>query len=206
MAESGAKKLSGLDSLKLELVVTAMALVLAMSASMGLTVAWIHGRAAGETRLKAAAAFARGAALSLSDHADWGGYPWPDMESAAQAAGLELTLAAGANGRLVFRRSGGATEGEAALRAALFGDWPVVSADSGRLAVAAPVFRNGLVVGAVCFTGRQADGWAAVDVAGLWMIGALGLNIGLMGLYLVFFLNRRLLGPLKELARDLAAL
>jgi len=201
---TGEKKLSGLDSLKVELVVTALALVLVMSASVGLTVTWFYGREAEKVRLRAASAFAGGAALTLRQQMDWSTYSWPDLAAAARAAGLELALVAGANGRLFFSRVEAPPEVWTTLRAALFGERVAAAGPEG-LAVAEPVIRRNLVVGALCFIGRDPAGRPA-GVPGLWLAGAVGLNLGLMGLYLVFFLNRRLVSPLKELARDLADL
>ncbi len=192
-------------SLRLELVILTMILVLAMSLTMGLAVTRIYSRFLGDSQLEAASAFARGAALSLSLSEDWEAFPWPTLESAADEAGLKLVLAADTRGRRALRRGSPAAldRDETTLRATLASGRPQASFDGRRYSVAAPILRQGLLTGAVCFSGSPRGLLAAEAAARNWMLAALGLNIALMAFFLVFFLNRNLMAPVKELARDL---
>jgi signal transduction histidine kinase len=198
---------SGFASLKLELVVMTMALVLVMSGTMGLTVAWIYSRALGEGQVEAGTALAGGAALSLSLSDDWGAFPWPLLENITAEAGLQLVMATDAKGHFLRRGSVPILpRDETALRATLATGSPQAAFDGQLFSVAAPILRRNLLAGAICFSGATAGLGAAGSRAQTWMLAALGVNIVLMGGFLVFFLNRRLLTPLKELARNLADL
>ncbi len=203
-APATAGRLSGFSSLRLELTILSIILVLVMSGTMGLTVAWIYGQALMESRLESATATARGAALALSLHEDWGSFPWPALERAAEQAGLKLVLAVDGQGRTVRREARAVTaRDETALRAAAFGGQVETAFDGRRFSVAVPVLRRNLPAGVICFSGPP-DRLTAVDeTVRSWMLLALMVNILLMALFIIFFLNRRLVGPVKELARDL---
>ena len=190
-------------SLKLELVAMAMALVLVMSGTMGLTVAWIYSRALGASQLEGAVAFARGAAMSLALSDDWNNFPWAGLDSAASAAGYQLVIVADGRGRHLHRSSSATSRDETTLRAALVSVSSQTAFDGQRFSVSVPVMRRGALGGAICFAGVAANLQEAERAARIWMLAALVANLALMGLFLVFFLNRRLITPLKELAKDL---
>jgi len=194
------------SSLRLELMLMAMILVLVMCGSLGLAISLIYSRALGESQLAEAEAFARGAALSLTLSDDWTARHISAIENAAAASSLKLLLISEARGRAVFKRSEAGARDETALRAAQASGVTQSSYDGQRVLVAAPVTRRGQVLGAVCFAG-EARGLRATEEAALrWMIAAVAANILLMGLFIFFYLNSRLLSPFKELARDLADL
>lgn len=198
---------SRFTSLKLELMIMAAILVLTMSGTMGLTVAWIYSRHLAESQLETAAATARGAALAVVANSDWKNFPWPVLENMAGGQAIDLALVVDARGRTIYRGPGSFTPRDnAALRAALAGGREEYSFDGRRISAAAPIVRDNTVTGAVCFTGVPQGLWTADKTAQSWIWAALGLNILLMGLFLIFLLNRRLVAPLKELASDLADL
>lgn len=195
------------SSLRLELTIMAMGLVLVMSGCAGLTVAWIYSQALGVSQMESGLNFARGAALMLSASDDWARFPWPALRQSAAQAELKLTLVADIRGRIVYRGEDEADQAaKVALRSALAYGQPQVDFSYDSFSVAMPVFNNNLVAGALCFTGVPANLWDTDARASFWLILAMGANIILMGLFLIFFLNRQLVSPLKELARDLADL
>lgn len=207
-AWDGAAKPSRFTSLTLEIIIMSAILVLTMSGTMGMTVAWIYGRHLAESQLDTAAAAARGAALALATGGEWRNFPWPALAGlAGDQRSLGLALVVDARGRPVHRGPGAFTPRDnTALRAALAGGREEYSFDGRHVSVSAPVVRDNVVIGAVCFTGVPKGLWTADASAKAWISGALGLNLVLMGLFSVFLLNRRLVAPLKELARDLADL
>lgn len=195
------------SSLRLELTIMAMGLVMGMSGCVGLTVGWIYSQALVVSQMEAGLNFARGAAVMLSVADDWAAFPWPVLERSAAQAELNLTLVSDARGRVIHRgQTAAGQKDQIVLRSALAYGQPQADFDEDGFSVAVPVHRNNMVAGAVCFSGIPADLWATEDRASFWLLLALGANIILMGLFLVFFLNRHLMGPLKELARDLADL
>lgn len=193
-------------SLKLELVVMTTIFVLILSASTGAAVGWIYNRALGAGQVEAALAFARGAAISLSLSSDWRNFPWPTLEGTAGAAGYQLAVVAENRGRAVHRSIEAQDRDETVLRYALITGEAQANFDGRRFSVAAPVIRHGGVVGAVCFVGEAGRLKGAQRTARQWLAGALGINLMVMALFLVFFLNQRLVTPLKTLAGDLEAL
>ena len=193
-------------SLRLELVASALILVLVMSGTMGLTVAWIYSRAMGVNQLEGAVAFARGAAMSLALSEDWKNYPWTTLDLTASAAGFQLIIVAEGRGRYLHRSEVATARDEATLRAALVSASAQTAFDGRRFSVSVPVMRRSSVIGAICFAGIPANLQEAEKTSRIWMLAALVANLVLMGFFLVFFLNRRLVAPLKELGRDLEAL
>ncbi|MDR2945966.1 MAG: hypothetical protein LBV79_04380 [Candidatus Adiutrix sp.] len=201
-------------SLRLELMLLSVVLVLGMSGAMGLTVAWIYGRYLAESQLETALARAGGAALALAGHDDWRALPPALLERPASAPGrnntresLQLTLVVDARGRTVRRGPGELTDRDrTVIRAALAGGREEYAFDGQRVSAAAPIVRGNTIVGAVCYSGLADGLWSADARARTWILVALGLNMALMGLFSVFLLNRRLVTPLNRLALDLAAL
>ena len=203
-AAPGWLKLDKFVSLRLELVVMSMLLVLVMSGTMGMTVAGIFSLSLNESRINTAKASARGAALALSAAEGWSGFPWENLEFVLNQSGFELIIAADVKGRALRRASGAVTgRDEVAIRAVVASGLEEVVIDGDRLSVVVPVVWQGRVVGAVCVAGSLASASHLKETVRFWMLAALGLNIVLMGLYTVFILNRRLVAPLKELAGDL---
>ena len=194
-------------SIRVELVFMTLFLVLAMSGTMGLSVAWIYGRHLETGQVESAAAFARGAALSLSLERDWNAYPWASLTRASEEADFKLLQVIDTRGRVIYRAPEGVSpREETALRSALLGGQLAVAFDGPGFTVAVPVLRYGQVAGALVFSGYPRNLMAAGRAARNWMMGALGINLILMSLFLVFFLNQRLVTPVRELARDLEAL
>ena len=202
-----ASPLRGFISLKAELVVMTTILVLAMSGTMGLTVAWIYSRHLESGQVESAAAFARGAALNLSLERDWNSYPWAALARISEETGFSLFQVVDNRGRVIYRHpdKAGARE-ETTLRTALLNGQLEVGFDGSAFSVAVPVLRYGQPAGALVFSGYPPAMPAANLAAGRWMLAALGINLILMIFFLVFFLNRRLAAPVGELARDLEAL
>lgn len=195
------------SSLRLELTIMAMGLVLAMSGCAGLTIGWIYSEALAASQVESGLNFTRGVALLLSRVDDWAEFPWPTLNRSAAQARLKLTLVADARGRIIHRAEEEVSSNDrGALRAALAYGRPQSDFGDRFFSVAAPVLRNNLVAGAVCFSGLYTDLFDTHERARFWLILALGANIILMGLFLVFFLNRQLMTPLKDLARDLTDL
>ena len=195
------------SSLRLELTILAMGLVMVMSGCVGLTVSWIYNQALAVSQVEAGLNFARGAALTLSVTEDWTEFPWPVLGRSAAQARLNLALVSDVRGRVIYRGQAAAGQkDQIVLRSALVYGQPQADFDSEGFSVAVPVYRNNLVAGAVCLSGVPDELWATEDQARFWLLLALGANIILMGLFLIFFLNRHLMRPLKELARDLADL
>ncbi|MDR1044761.1 MAG: hypothetical protein LBP33_06540 [Candidatus Adiutrix sp.] len=190
-------------SLKLELVAMAMVLVLVMSGTMGLTMAWIYSRALGENQVKAAEALANGAASVLINYPDWRSFPWAELDRGAALSGLRLLLVAENQGRELFRAESAGPRDETVVRAALASGRSQTAFDGRRLSAAVPVMSQGRIGGAICLGGQPATFQSAERAARFWMPAALGINIVLMGLFLAFYLNRRLLAPIRELAGDL---
>ncbi len=191
------------SSLRLELVLMAMVLVLVMSGTMGLTISLIYNRALNESRLAEAEAFTRGAALSLALAEDWTTYHFNSIENSAYSSGLRLLLISDARGRILVRKEGAGAREETALRAAWASGLAQSSFDGQRFLVAMPIAHRGQVLGAICLSGEPRELRSAEEAALRWMIGALLVNIMLMGLFLFFYLNRRLVAPIKEIASDL---
>ena len=194
------------SSLKLELVGMAMVMVLVMSGTMGMTVAWIYGRALGDSQLEGAVAFARGAAMSLALSQDWKDYPWTSLDQMAASAGFQLVIVAEGRGRYLHKSPLANSRDETTLRAALVASTVQTAFDGRRFSVSVPVLRQNATIGALCFAGVPVNLLEAEKASRTWMLAAVAANLALMGLFLVFFLNRRLVAPLKELAQDLAAL
>lgn len=190
-------------SLRLELVASALILVFVMSGTMGLTVAWIYSQALGLNQLEGAVAFARGAAMSLALSDDWNNYPWAALDRTASAAGFQLAIVSEGRGRYLHRSEAAASRDEATLRAALVSAAVQTAFDGRRFSVSAPVMRHGVVFGAICFAGVPVNLQKAEKASRTWMLAALVANLTLMGGFLIFFLNRRLVKPLKVLGRDL---
>lgn len=201
------RKPARFSSLKLELMIMVTMLTLFMSASMGITVGWIYSQALAESQVRTGSAFARGAAFSLAQQEDWSGFPWVSLEKSAEQFGLHLSLAADSKGRIFRRRAElGIHRDEAALRAALAEGRENISFDGSRFSVALPVISYGRTIGALCFSGYPGGLKEAQKTSRFWMAGALFANLIFMALFLFLVINRRLVTPMRVLARELEAL
>ena len=197
-----APKITG--SLKIELTVMVTALVLVMNIVIGVTVTWIYSQALTESQAETGAAFARGAAQALGQGGDFSDFHWSPLIRAAEQSGLHLVLATDSRGKKIRHRPDLVTSrDETALRAALSDGRENLAFDGVRFSVAVPVVKSGRLVGALCFAGWPDELARVRNTSFYWALTALSFNVLLMSLFAYFFLNRRLVDPLRILAQDL---
>lgn len=198
---------SRLTSLRLEIMVISTFLVLAMSATVGLTAVGIYRQQLIASQVAGITAAARGGAALLSAESGWHNFHWPILTTLGADLNINLALVVDAKGKTIFSGPGDMfPRASTSIQIALNEGQIDGSFDGQQLSAAAPIWRESTIIGAICFTGQSKALEMAKRASLIWLSNVLVLNIVLMGLFSVFFLNKRLVAPLKELGRDLGDL
>lgn len=184
-------------------------LTLVINGGLALLIAGIYDQSLVELKLSSTEASAKGIALALAPgkSTNWSDFPWATLERATVMGEFTSVVVVDTKGRVVRQIGEQPTSRDmSGLRAALVGGRVEVSFDGRRVSVVAPILGHQIVVGAVCLVGSVQHLTSARVTAQKWVLMALGVSIFLISLFIFYYLNDRLVKPLRELATDLVAL
>ncbi|MGL4209520.1 MAG: sensor histidine kinase [Candidatus Adiutrix sp.] len=201
-------------SLKADIAIATVVLILVISGLTGLIFIHAYGQALRVSRLEMAISFARATAFSLAQQDDWQRFNWGGLGATAKLSGLELVLVADRSGAIIHRDLKATVAAETSLRTSL-SEGVVIQRVSPSVfgfglesdfSISAPIIRNNLVSGALSFTGNFQQIAPLKTKGAVWLLSFTLINGVGLTFFVIFFLNRSLLRPLKMLESEFKSL